>query len=248
MSNSRLQNIDDFTFSLAQLIELNLSKNELAYVLTDAFNGARNLRTLILSFNSISVINPNVFASLHSLSELNLSNNKLNNQSFSMSGGTSIDWKIDSLKKLDLSNNRIFYDQVMPYQSFSGLKELEVLILRYNNITIDYGAFASNRHLKTLDLSHNHFPYFELDFLLSVRSLENLYLNGNGISYASQIELTDIRSSFPALKSIAISANSFACEVLAAMIRKLDKTGIELVVNAEDFVTNVRNLRGIKCN
>lgn len=136
----------------------------------------------------------------------------------------------------------------MPYQSFSGLKNLETLILKYNNIIFDYGAFASNRHLKTLDLSYNSFAYFELDFLLSIRTLENLFLSGNGISYASQIELSDIRATFPALKSIALSENTFACEVLASMIRKLDKAGIELIVDEEKFVRDARNLRGIKCN
>lgn len=136
----------------------------------------------------------------------------------------------------------------MPYQSFSGLRNLETLILKHNNITLDYGAFASNRRLKTLDLSYNSFAFFELDFLLSLKSLENLYLSGNGISYASQIELSDIRASFPVLKSISLSENTFACEVLASMIRKLDKAGIELIVDEEKFVRDVRNLRGVKCN
>lgn len=248
LSNSRLQNIADFAFSIEQLVELNLRGNELTHLLTNAFSGAGNLRALDLSHNSISVVNPNIFASLHSLTDLNLSHNKLNNQSFSDSDGISIDWTIESLKVLDLSHNRILYYQVMPYQSFSGLRKLETLILSHNNITIDYGAFASNRYLKTLDLSYNSFAYFELDFLLSIRSLENLYLSGNGISYAAQLELADIRSTFPALKSLALSENTFACEVLASMIRKLDKAGIELIVDEGKFVTDARNLRGIKCN
>lgn len=248
MSNSRLENIDNYTFNIEPLIELNLRENELAYLLNDAFAGARNLKVLDLSYNSISVINPNIFSSLNSLSELLLSNNKLNNQSFSKTEGeTSIDLSIENLKVLDLSYNRIYFDQVMPYQSFAGLKKLEVLKLQHNNITLDYGAFASNPQLRTLDISYNSFPYFELDFLLSVQSLQNLYLNGNGISYASQIDLTDIRSSFPALSSIGISNNKFACEVLASMIRKFDKVKIDLIVEREDFLNDARNLRGIKC-
>lgn len=230
------------------MIELNLHGNEITHLLSNAFSGASNLRTLDLSFNSISIIDADTFASLHALTDLNLSNNKLNNQSFSASDDISIDWTIESLKVLDLSHNKIYYDNLMPYQSFSGLKKLETLILKHNNITIDYGAFASNRYLKTLDFSYNSFAYFEMDFLLSVGSLENLYLSGNGISYASQLELSDIRSTFPALKSIALSENTFACEVLASMIRKLDKAGIELKIDEEKFVKHARNLRGIKCN
>jgi Ran GTPase-activating protein (RanGAP) involved in mRNA processing and transport len=227
------------------LSELNLSGNELSILTANAFNGARNLQKLDLSRNWISSINPLAFVGLHSLVELNLSYNKLHNESFSSSGG--IDWAIESLKTLDLSHNRIFYFQVMPYQSFSGIRNLEQLFLQHNNITIDYGAFASNKRLRILDLSYNAFPYFELDFLLSIRSLEKLFLSGNGISYASQLELNDISSAFPKLKSVAISNNSFACEVLASMIRKLDKAKIELVVNDDEFVSDARNLRGIKC-
>jgi Leucine-rich repeat (LRR) protein len=226
-------------------MELNLSGNELSNLPANAFNGAKNLQTLNLSKNVISTISPLAFVGLHSIVELNLSSNKLHNESFSSSVG--LNWTIESLKTLDLSHNRIFYYQVMPYQSFSGLRNLEELFLRHNNIIIDYGAFTSNRQLRTLDLSYNAFPYFELDFLLSARSLQRLILNGNGISYASQLELSDINSAFPSLKSIEISNNSFACEVLASMIRKLDKAQIELVVVDDEFVSDARNLRGIKC-
>jgi hypothetical protein len=248
LSNSRLQHLENFTFSIESLIELHLRGNELSHLLTNAFDGARNLKVLDLSFNQISIIDPKIFGSLHSLSDLNLSHNKLSNISFSAQENFGIDWTIESLKVLDLSHNLIYYYNVMPYQSFSGLRNLETLKLNHNNITFDYGAFASNQKLKTLDFSYNFFASFELDFLLSLRTLENLYLSGNGISYASQIDLSDVRAIFPALKSIALTENTFACEVLASMIRKLDKAGIELIVDEEKFVRDARNLRGVQCN
>ncbi len=248
MSNCFVEEISDFAFSIGSLVELNLSNNNLTKLVTNAFSGARSLKILNLSFNSISVIESNIFEDLYSLIDLNLSHNYLNNGSFSSSWDeTSVDWNIENLQTLDLSHNQIYYYQVMPYQSFSGLKRLESLNLSYNNITLDYGSFSSNQYLKTLDISYNAFVYFEMDFLLSVRSLENLFLSGNGLSYASQIELSDVRSSFPALRSLTLSENLFACEVLAAMLRKLDKAGIDLRVDEKNFVKNTRNLRGVKC-
>lgn len=248
LSYSSLQDIGDYMFSIATMIELNLRGNDLTSLSTEAFAGAVNLKTLDISYNSLSKIDPLTFTSLRSLQDLNLSNNKLSNQSFSRNAGdVGIDWTIESLNTLDLSHNRIVYYDFMPYDSFSGLKSLQALYLHHNQILIDYGAFSSNRNLRTLDFSNNNNPYFDLNYLLSVRNLENLYLNGNGISYAQQIDLTDVRSSFPAMKSLGISNNSFACEVLASIIRKLDKAGIELIVSDDDFINDSRNLRGVKC-
>jgi hypothetical protein len=248
LSNSRLQEIEDYTFSMERLVELNLSDNDLTELAPKTFAGAHNLQKLDLRHNLISFIDPLAFGDLRKLFYLNLSHNKLGNQSFSHNDNEiSIDWTLEELKTLDLSHNKIVYYDVMPFQSFSGLNQLEELFLQHNEIPIDYGAFARNRNLKTLDFSYNNMRYFDMDILLSVRRLENLFLNGNGIAYASQLDLSDVRSSYPYMKTIAISDNSFACEVLASIIRKLDRNGIELVVEDGVFVRNARNIRGVKC-
>ena len=246
LSFSKLYKIADFTFGLPYIVELNLQGNELISLSANVFNGAVNLRTIDLSHNNITIIEPQTFLNLRSLTVLNLSYNQLHNNTFNRNG---IDWidGIDSLKFLDLSNNQIFFYDVMPYQAFSGLVNLEMLLLRSNKITIDYGAFSSNQMLKTLDLSYNDMTYFDLNFLLSVSSLENLYLHANGISYPSQIDLTDVRAVFPALKSLGLSENLFACEVLAEIIRKTVKASIQLVIEDGKFVNNRRNLRGVDC-
>jgi Leucine-rich repeat (LRR) protein len=231
------------------LLELNLRGNDITRLTQNAFNGALNLKRLDLSHNALSFIDPLAFVSLQALQDLNLSHNKLSNQSFSYDvNDVSIEWTMESLTALDLSYNKIMYYDAMPFQSFSRMANLESLFLQHNEIPIDFGVFTSNRKLKTLDFSYNHLPYFDLNFLLSVRSLENLYLNGNGISYATQIDLTDIRLSFPHMKRLAISDNKFACEVLASIIRKSDKIGIELFVDDIYYVTDQRNIRGMKCN
>lgn len=98
-------------------------------------------------------------------------------------------------------------------------------------------------NLKTLDLSYCGLTYFEIEVLLSVQSIENLYLHGNGLKYPQQMDFE--RSSFPNLKNIGISDNDFACEVLAKIIKSFDRNKISLKV--EKFVNNVKNLRGVRC-
>lgn len=90
--------------------------------------------------------------------------------------------------------------------------------------------------------------YFDLNYLLSIPSLENLYLHGNGIAYATQIDLADVRAIFPSLKSLGISENSFSCEVLSQIIKSMVRSSIQLVIEDGKFVNNRRNLRGVSCN
>lgn len=247
LSSTGLQYIEDFTFSIVRLNELNLSGNELTRLSQKAFSGAKNLEKLDLSRNMISSIDPSAFVDLQALTNLNLSHNKLSNESFSPDDTiVSIDWTMKELKVLDLSYNRIMYYDALPFQSFASMKNLEELYLQHNHISIEYGAFSSNRHLRIVDFSYNSNPYFDFNFLLSLRQLEHVYLNGNGMWHS--LDLSDIRSSFPSLKSIGISNNSFSCNILASMIRKLDKAAIEMEVNDEEFVANARNIRGVKCN
>jgi Leucine-rich repeat (LRR) protein len=246
LSYSKIFKIADLVFKLPTLLDVNLSGNSLTSLSASVFDGAVNLQVIDLSHNKIKNIEPETFLNLRSLMELNLSFNEIHNNSFNQNG---VDWteKIESLRALDLSHNKIFYFDVMPYQAFSGLLNLETLNLRSNEITIDYGVFASNHILKTLDFSFNKMTYFDLNFLMSVSSLENLFIHGNGIAYASQIELSDVRATFTEIKSLGISENSFSCEVLGVIIKKMLKASIQLVVEDEMFVNDRRNLRGVSC-
>lgn len=246
LSSSGLTKIADSTFNLQYLVDLNLRGNHLFFLSANVFNGAVNLRTLDLSHNELSIIEPDIFTFTPSLRDLNLSNNRLHNNTFGRDG---VDWidDISSLRTLDLSNNQLFYYDFMPYQTFSGLVNLETLRLGSNQIRIDYGAFASNQQLKNLDLSYNNMTYFDLNVLLSVVTLELLNLDGNSISYASQIDLNGVAASFPHLKSLSISENAFSCEVLSVIIKSLAKASIQLVVGDGKFVNNQRNLRGVAC-
>lgn len=247
LSYSKLHKIADSTFGLRYLVDINLRGNEIIALSANVFKGAFNLKTIDLSYNRISIIQSETFLNLGSLVDLNLSHNQLHNNSFDRNG---IDWTdgIDSLKSLDLSYNLLYYYDFLPYEAFSGLVNLETLNLKSNQITIDYGAFSSNQMLKTLDFSYNNMTYFDLNFLLSISSLENLYLHGNGISYASQIDFSGVHSIFPHLKTVGISENSFSCEVLSTIIKTMLKSSVQLVIEDGKFVNTRRNLRGVTCS
>lgn len=212
----------------------------------DVFDGASSLQRVDFSQNKIKFIEPATFMNLRSLEELDLSFNDIHNNTFNRNGADWIDM-MESLKVLDLSHNSIFYHDFMPYRTFSGLVNLESLNLRSNQITIDYGNFATNRRLKTLDLSNNKMTYFDLNFLLSVVSLESLLLHVNNIAYASQLDLSDIRTTFPEIKTLGLSENEFTCEMLSAIIKKMLKANIRLLVDEEKFVSDRRNLQGVSC-
>lgn len=247
LSHSKLYKIADFTLGIPFLLEVDLSGNELIALTANVFTGAENLRTIDLSHNKISILSPEVFMNLKSLTEINLSHNELHNNTFNRAG---VDWtdNIESLKILDLSHNQIFYYHMMPFLAFAGLPNLESLNLRFNQITIDYGVFASNHKLKTLDFSYNNMTYFELDYLMSVPSLENIYLHGNGITYPAQIEVSGVRAAFPLIKALGISDNTFSCEVLSRIIKKMVGEKIQLVIEEGKFVNDRRNLRGVSCH
>lgn len=247
LSHSKVFKINDGTFRhLPSLFEINLRGNNLISLSADIFDGASSLRRIDLSQNKIKFIEPATFMNLRSLGELDLSFNEIHNNTFNRNGADWID-TMESLKVLDLSHNNIFYHDFVPYHTFSGLVNLESLNLRSNRITIDYGNFATNRQLKTLDLSYNKMTYFDLNFLLSVASLESLMLHGNNIAYASQIGLSDIRATFPEIKMLGLSENEFTCEMLSSILKKMLKANIRLLVDEENFVSDRRNLRGVSC-
>jgi Leucine-rich repeat (LRR) protein len=247
LSYSKVFRLNDFIFNISSLIEINLRGNLLNSLSALVFSGARNLQKIDLSSNNLKLIEPEAFLNLPSLYELNLSHNAINNNTFNRNGADWVDL-IESLRVLDLSYNELTFSDALPYQTFSGLVNIESLNLRSNEITVDYGIFASNHHLKTLDFSYNKMTYFDINFLMSIESLENLFLHGNGIAYASQVDLNDIRTTFPKIKSLGISDNGFSCEVLSKIIKKMLQAKIELIVDEGSFVVDKRNLRGVACN
>lgn len=246
LSYSNITKIGDSTFSISSLVHVTLRGNKLRSLSAGVFVGADSLESIDLSYNSLKFFSPETFTNLPSLRDLHLSHNGLNNETF---GPGAVDWAnhIPELKYLDLAFNNIVFADSMPFQMFSGLEKLEVLILRGNWIPIDYGVFARNRFLRILDLSYNKITYFDINFLLSMNSLETLLVHGNAISYSNQIELSGIHTIFPNFHSLGISDNAFSCEVLSEIVKRMLSEKITLEVEDDKFVSNKRNIRGVAC-
>ena len=160
------------------LEELNLTGNKIKSL--SPLSNLTNLRKLYLSNNDIS--DPTPLSQLHKLEELTLSNNEISSV-YPLR-------KLTNLKKLHLGNKKIhnyffrslkslFYgrpDLIHGIGSLSGLKNLEELVLSYNEIS-DIEPLAELSNLRILDLSSNAIRH--LDHLSELTKLEFLDATSN---------------------------------------------------------------------
>ncbi|XP_055678361.1 leucine-rich repeat-containing protein 40-like [Lutzomyia longipalpis] len=123
--------------SLTQVRQLNGNKT---------LNGAKNLKILDLSRNSLKGIEDFVFSEGKELVELHLSRNKI------ISVGLNAFAGLNKLELLDLSFNDI---KILTEEVFSGLKNLKFIYVNNNdlkNLTFDLRDF---KDLTEFDISHN---------------------------------------------------------------------------------------------
>ncbi|XP_074048547.1 toll-like receptor 8 isoform X2 [Macrotis lagotis] len=134
-------------------------------------------KALDLSLNNIFFVNHNLFEGLHDVVCLNLSSNGnaqvLNGSEFS---------SINHIKYLDLSHNKLDFDDDGAFQE---LKELEILDLSHNEhyfriagVTHRLGFIQNLTQLKVLNLSQNDIFTLTENQLIS-KSLEELVFKGN---------------------------------------------------------------------
>ncbi|XP_053321101.1 platelet glycoprotein Ib alpha chain [Spea bombifrons] len=148
---------------------------------------------LILSFNSLKSVSTSSFKSFPQLVELDLSNNgmsvidvdlplkledlNLANNSFDKLPKLS---QLNSLVKLDLSNNRIV---TVPDAAFHGLKKLKSLYLQANKIQdLPDKVFEGLQLLETLDLSSNELWQVPQHLIYDSVRMEKFHLSGNRLT------------------------------------------------------------------
>uniref|UniRef100_A0A8C9T6W2 Podocan n=1 Tax=Scleropages formosus TaxID=113540 RepID=A0A8C9T6W2_SCLFO len=172
----------------------------------------RRAKTLMLLHNLISEINRNDLALLYTLTELNLSYNKITTPKLHKEAFR----KLRLLESLDLSGNSLYalplglpkslqvlkakdnQMSIIPDGALSGMTNLREINLSNNQLklsSIYQGAWQELTTLTTLDLSGNQLSHVPPDL---PESLEYLYLQSNRISsiHASAFE------SVPKIKSI----------------------------------------------
>ncbi|XP_023284984.1 podocan [Seriola lalandi dorsalis] len=156
----------------------------------------RRAKTLMLLHNSISEIGRNDLILLYTLTELNLSYNKLTSskvhreafrklrilEKLDMSGNNLHSMPLGlprSLHILEIKNNQL---NSIPDGALTGMEKLRKLILSDNELKLNsvyQGAWMELSALATLDLSGNQLSHIPSDL---PESLEYLYLQSNRIS------------------------------------------------------------------
>lgn len=162
--------------STGDLLRLNVARNSLSEVPSEALLQLKNLNQLDLSFNKIKYIEENTFAGMDKLDTLNLNNNKIEELGPRFFEGMP---RVTSLK-LDYNKIKTIHDE-----AFYGLEEqLQSLSLQSNKISRFPTASLRPLHqLKTLHLNDNNVSALsEGDFQEFGDHLQNLWLDNNWIS------------------------------------------------------------------
>lgn len=182
----------------------------------------RRAKTLMLLHNSIMEIGRNDLALLYTLTELNLSYNKLTSpkihreafrklrtlETLDLSGNGLLSMPLSlprSLQVLKIKNNQL---NSIPDGALTGMEKLRKLILSDNQLKLNsvyQGAWMELSALTTLDLSGNALSHIPSDL---PESLEYLYLQSNHISSvpASSFEGT------PNIKGIFLRFNRISVD------------------------------------
>uniref|UniRef100_A0A915KF17 LRRCT domain-containing protein n=1 Tax=Romanomermis culicivorax TaxID=13658 RepID=A0A915KF17_ROMCU len=171
--------------SMKNLEHLSLKNNRIHAILAETFppRSLKSLKSVKLSFNSISFLAPKTFADLPTLKSIELQANDLESlATYSFSN-------LSNLIKLDLSMNKINRTFQL---TFFDLPKLQYLSLSSNFLNkIESGTFSDVSNLEILDLSRNHFIKFESQYLYGLKRLKKLNLAGN---YITNVELNDFKS------------------------------------------------------
>ena len=133
-----------------------------------------HIRSLDLTFNSISFIDPCAFPVFSRLKKLYLSNNQL----------TEIDATqlrfFSHLIFLSISQNRL---RLMHKESLSSLKKLQYFVANQNFLTeLDIDFFSHQEHLKSVSLENNSLTYLSPLIWRKTHFIDRINLSGNQLS------------------------------------------------------------------
>ncbi|KAM5181509.1 transforming growth factor beta activator LRRC32 isoform 1-T2 [Mantella aurantiaca] len=210
---------------------LNLSYNSLKNITKNPLSFYSFLEVLDLSSNKISFIEPDTFANMVHLKEINLSDNNLDRFVYSQAPGIGL---LPNVQKLDLSRNSLYKDMtdyflenapqlrflslagnsiiMISSETFSGTPLLSEVDLR-NNIIMDIeeGSFDHLVHLREINLVMNsitcisRFNLHQLESLnLSKNSIQTFYTSDSEEEYhLRHVDLSDNKLvHFPILPTV----------------------------------------------
>lgn len=176
--------------NLQQLIELDLSRNQIIDLPRTAFTQLPHLRCLNLAHNRLSIIPFQVFYALDSMEHLDLANNQLVSILDNFFIGNR------ALRVLNLRNNTI---EKLSKNSLYGLEHLTHLDLADNQLlSIDRNAFDSLSRLHVLNLAGNNLMVLPTILFYQLHQLQYVNLSRNNFKiipngmFASQHKLEEL--------------------------------------------------------
>jgi len=218
---------DAFDGLTKDLLRLNVGRNSLSEVPSEALRPLKNLNQLDLSFNKIKDIKENTFLGLDKLDTLNLNHNKIevlfNGHFEGMSKVTSLSLdynKIneiqenafegldEQLQSLSLAQNKISF---IPTLALSSLHQLNTLHMNDNNISrLQDDSFEGfGEHLHHLWLQNNRISDIPPGAFEHLTSLEWVKLNNNELKTLKYELIEPVLST---LKHIDIYKNPLECD------------------------------------
>lgn len=171
LKGNRLGNINN-VFNQVQVMELDLSFNEIKTVKNYTFLGCRGLIFLNLDHCLIERIEPEAFSSLDNLKKLTLAHNKL----FILETNSFNNLPVMTLI---LKGNRI---DTIRSRAFNNLFNLQELVLSKVGLhNIESYAFNNLTRAETIDLRHNNITIVPHYLFINMDNLRNVLLEGNDI-------------------------------------------------------------------
>lgn len=150
-----------------------------------SFSGLKELQMLYLGDNNMRVLPEYAFCPLVNLQMLNLTRNRLRSSERLGFGDTTTKGASSScisndLQKLDLSHNEL---RTLPESpGFSRLRRLQLLDLRYNNISeVSSDALTGLVSLRVLNLANNKIANLPQGLFSNSRELREVHLQNNSL-------------------------------------------------------------------
>ncbi|XP_078468434.1 leucine-rich repeats and immunoglobulin-like domains protein 3 isoform X1 [Lampetra planeri] len=163
-------------YGLSSLQQLNMSHNNVSRIDLDAWEFCQKLDELDLSHNHLSRIEEGTFVGLGMLRSLLLAHNHLSN----IADGAFKELR--SLLTLDLAGNEISWTIEDMHGAFTGLENLNKLVLSENKIkSIAKKAFIGLERLQYLDLSNNALMSIQDGSFSSLKALTEMRLNSSSL-------------------------------------------------------------------
>ncbi|CAG4947894.1 unnamed protein product [Colias eurytheme] len=234
LSNNLISNISvPIIQTYHNLKSLHLSNNMIESFNNEFTNSLTHLYNLKLSSNDISSVNLSYFKHLVSLDISNNSISSFNSIFFS---------ELDYLQLLDVSNNKI---SSLPPGIFKNLKILKRLNMSANSLSnIRYGSLNGLHMTELLDLSKNNITELDEHIFHECTDLRKIILDYNHIS---KLDMEQLISVTPKLKSISIGGNPIACKEIVRHIKNANKTIWQVEVTSIDKIFHEDNVHGIRC-